>query len=380
MGEISAEYFYKAQNGDKSAFDLIYNFYIKIVYDCLSKSKGFFLRSVDENDYISAGFYAFYKAIMSFEPEKGYTFSTYAYPVITNELKTVNIRNSTIQKKFESNIESLDSPKTITDGDGVIKDIDFINEIIDDEFKDSDAKLNIDILVDKIQELLTPRSFDMFKMLSMGYTHEMIGKKYGITGVAVDKQLVQDRKYLKKIISKSNKARLRPREENPYYYDMYEYLYNGKEKPLTEEELKEQEEIKILKKLNKIFSGVFNFDVLYNKRVLDLTADEILEKMGVQVCWDYIYKKSQKSRRAVYNFIKIANEIYNQAESGVTFEELSKKYNISEDEVIFFYDLKNYLDGEDFPIVDGRPIFEKYSKYLSSNWAIIKKIEEGMTL
>lgn len=377
MGDLSAKFFYEAQNNDKSTLEFIYDYYKKIVYDCLSKSKGFFLRSVDEDDYISAAFYGLYKAIKIFDPSKGNAFSSFAYPVIMNEIKTVNVRNSTLQKKFEENVVSLDNYMSITESDGGMKNLNTIRDVMDDEYYDSDAKLNADILLTKVKSLLSDRSFDMFTMLSLGYTHETIGKKYSITKEAVDKQLVNDRKYIKNLIKNSNKAHMNYLNNvsyDRYYLEMYDFLYNDKRKPLTDEEIKNEKEREILEKLNYIFCGVFNFDILYSRKVLDMTAEEVMEKLNINFARNYLYKKSERSKRAIDNFIKIADEIYFEAEFGVTFENLAKKYGISEDEVIFFYDLKNYLDGEDLPIVDGKPIFEKYSTYLNSNWDIMKKI------
>ena len=206
MGNLSNEYFIQAQSGNKAAQEFVYKYYRKIIFDCLSQCSGILLKRVEFQTYEDAASDALLRAIMTFDVERGFMFSSYAYPIIKNAIKVVNRDNSTLQKKFDQSVQSLDATYTITDNDGVQKDVEIADELMSERFSNSESKLNIDIMVEKMRELLPQRSFEMFYLASIGYSLEAIGKKYGLTMAGVDKQLSKDRKYNRQTYALANKV------------------------------------------------------------------------------------------------------------------------------------------------------------------------------
>ena len=389
MGNLSKEYFLKAQAGDTATQEFVYKYYRKIIFDCLSQCSGILLRRVEFQTYEDAASDALFRAIMTFDVEKGFMFSSYAYPIIKNAIKVVNRDNSTMQKKFDQAMFSLDETYSVTDGDGVQKEISIADERMPENFLDTTAKLNIDIMVEKMKDLLPQRSFEMFYLASIGYTLEAIGKKYGLTMAGVDKQLSKDRKYIRQTYALANQVYMLkqtklddasiakqlniPLDMVSYYKDMYDYLYNGSPKPQTLEEQEENREKYILTKLNPLLQGSTKFDILYCRKIMELSTEDTMEKCGIKVAPNYLYKQSERARRVIHNFVTISNNLHTQATSNVSFCDLAKKYNISEDDVLYFYDLHEYLflDGE-APILDSKDIFERYAKPLNTNWPIIQ--------
>ena len=393
MGNLNREYFLKAQAGDNATIEFVYKYYRKIMYDCLSQCNGIILRRVDFQTYEDAASDALLRAIMTFDPDKGFAFSSYAYPIIKNAIKVTTRNNSTMQKKFDQAVMSMDETYSVTDGDGVVKDISIAEERMPQNFSDSTAKLNIDIMVEKIKELLPTRSYEMFYLASVGYTLEAIGKKYGLTMAGVDKQLSKDRKYIRQIYDIANKAhmlklgRLDSADiakklniaENmvSYYQDMYDYLYNGSPKPLTPEEQEEKKDKYILTKLNPLLQGSGKFDILYCKKVLDLNAEDTMKQCGIKVAPNYLYKVGERARRVVHNFVTIGDKVTTLANGGMPFSAIAKKYGLSEDDVLYFYDLHSYLfaDGEE-PIIESKAVFERYAKPTNTNWPIMQTLLE----
>ena len=389
MGNLSNEYFIQAQSGNKAAQEFVYKYYRKIIFDCLSQCSGILLKRVEFQTYEDAASDALLRAIMTFDVEKGFMFSSYAYSIIKNSIKVVNRDNSTLQKKFDQSVQSLDATYTITDNDGVQKDVEIADELMSERFSNSESKLNIDIMVEKMKELLPQRSFEMFYLASIGYSLEAIGKKYGLTMAGVDKQLSKDRKYIRQTYALANqvymlkKDRLDdatiskqlnlPLDMVGYYCDMYDYLYNGAVKPKTTKEKEEEKEKYILEKLKPLLQGSSKFDILYFRKIKDMSVEDTMEKCGIKVAPNYLYKQSERARRVIHNFVTIGNNLHTQATSNVSFCDLAKKYNISEDDVLYFYNLHEYLflDGEP-PILDSKDIFERYAKPLNTNWPIIQ--------
>ena len=393
MGNLSKEYFLKAQAGDNATIEFVYKYYKKIMYDCLSQCSGIILRRVDFQTYEDAASDALLRAIMTFDPDKGFAFSSYAYPIIKNAIKVTTRDNSTMQKKFDQMVTSLDETYSVTDGDGVQKEISIADERMPENFLDTTAKLNIDIMVEKMKELLPQRSFEMFYLASVGYTLEAIGKKYGLTMAGVDKQLSKDRKYIRQTFALANNVYVLKAQmiDNTtiakqlnidesmvaYYQDMYDYLYNGSTKPLTPEEKEEKKDKYLLTKLNPLLQGSGKFDILYCKKMLDLNAEETMAKCGIKVAPNYLYKVSERTRRVVHNFVTIGDKISTLANGGMPFSAIAKKYGLSEDDVLYFYDLHGYLfnDG-DAPIIDSKAVFERYAKPTNTNWPIMQTLLE----
>ncbi|MBQ7351921.1 MAG: hypothetical protein IJW59_03555 [Clostridia bacterium] len=393
MAELNSGYFLKAQQGDESTIEFVFNYYKKIIYDCLNKYRNSFLKTVDPEDYEAEAMYALFNAIMHFDTERGNSFSVLAYTSINNALKKVNIKNSSFQRKFESSCVSLEESISFTGQDGDVDSVNNYERLIDDDFENSIAYLNIEIMVEKMKDLLSERSFEMFNMASSGYTLEQIGEKYGLTGFGVDKQLSKDRKYIRDIYKKSNqvyslflnnfsKERIAELlkmsvEDVDYYIDMYNYLYNGEQKTLRQQEKDELSEYFAIKRLNNIFNGSTMFDILYSRKILNMSVEESMQYCGIKVSENYLYKQSERARRTLINFKKLSEKIRELSFQGKTFKDIGDMLNIDFDEVVFFYDYADFIVGNcDMVVEDSKKIFDKYSRFLKSNWEIMKRIEE----
>ena len=391
--KVDIEDFKKAREGDKSALIRIYVANKKIIYDCLSKAEGSFLRGVERQVYEDACSDALIRAIIGFDETRGSTFNSWAYPVLKNAIKVVNRNHCTEQGKFERAVEYFEDKTKVTDSDGVEKEIDIRDELIDDPHIHSSAKLNQEIMVEKIKSLLTDRSYDMFQMSAAGYSLEEIGDRFGISKHGADKQLSKDRKYIRDIFANSGavyrlaqQGKKYPQiatmlgmdiEMVEYYHKMYLHIYFDGQKPLTREEREDRDRRVMLHKLYPLLKGSSRFDVLFSRKILGLSPEETMQRCGIKVAPNYIYRQSERASRTIDNFLKISEVIHTAGNHGEMFDSMARKYKISEDDVVFFYDLYEYLrlDGE-APEIDTRAVFERYGKPTNSNWKIMQIIQE----
>ena len=184
MGNLSNEYFIQAQSGNKAAQEFAYKYYRKIIFDCLSQCSGILLKRVEFQTYEDAASDALLRAIMTFDVEKGFMFSSYAYPIIKNAIKVVNRGRNMETGLYQ---ESVGKAKVVSlDGSAMLK-VSFFGPFysgynvlaIDDEYKYalvagsnykylwmlSREKSMPNYIQDKYMEVAEKAGFDTYKLI-----------------------------------------------------------------------------------------------------------------------------------------------------------------------------------------------------------------------
>ncbi len=83
--EENRQLFERARNGDNAAYERLADLNMKLVHNLagrLSQSTG-----LEYDELVGAGCLGLTKAIQSFDADRGFAFSTYAFPIITGEMK-----------------------------------------------------------------------------------------------------------------------------------------------------------------------------------------------------------------------------------------------------------------------------------------------------
>jgi RNA polymerase sporulation-specific sigma factor len=148
-----------------------------LVITVIQKKFPFILRSMDKEDYIQEGMLALYKAMLGYNETKQYSFSTYAYCLIKNNLISQCIQRVENKVKQDLNNNVISLHHEIKDTDRV-----YLLDILP-------SKCNIENIVsnkidhkekyDLIKNCLTKKSAIVFEMLCKNISRPAIAKQLG---------------------------------------------------------------------------------------------------------------------------------------------------------------------------------------------------------
>ncbi len=187
--EEEKQCFIGLKNGDPEAEEKLIRHNLRLVAHIAKKFSSTYK---DQDELISVGSIGLMKAVKSFEPSKGHSFSTYAARCIQNEILML-LRS---QKKFQAEI-SIDE-KIGTDKDG--NDISLI-DVLQDPSSNIQDKAETKVLYEKLIR-------EMPKVLNER-EREIIELRYGLYGMApmtqheIAKMLGISRSYISRIEKKA---------------------------------------------------------------------------------------------------------------------------------------------------------------------------------
>lgn len=144
---------------------------------------------IDDEELFDVGVLALCKAVNTFDPSKGYQFSTYAAHLIHNEICMYFY----YQKKCVQPIVSLDVPISMEEKQAPSFDADLTyKDLLKDPRSVEDA-VTTKMLLEWMQKNLKQREWDMVKLRLSGKTHQEIAQKYGISRAMVSRifQIIQ---------------------------------------------------------------------------------------------------------------------------------------------------------------------------------------------
>ncbi|MBQ8396677.1 MAG: sigma-70 family RNA polymerase sigma factor [Clostridia bacterium] len=133
---------------------------------------GLRIAGIDEpdEDWMQNGRMWLWKACLTYDPEKGYKFSTLAVTAVYRAAKNMRIYQERLRRR--GSVSSL----THENEEGEDEQID----ITDDDW-DPDARLRLDDFWHAAEQKLKPRELDMLRMSAQGCTYADIGRAFGIS-------------------------------------------------------------------------------------------------------------------------------------------------------------------------------------------------------
>lgn len=184
-GKTDEELVELAQN-NKSAATVLFSRYSRLIS---IKSEIYAYSNTDSDDLRQEGFLAFLKAIVSFEPKRGFRFSTFIEVCVVNRIRTVLATASKRSLRTES-----------------IDDIIEADELSVDETPESIYlyKEFITELSSGIKSALSLTESKVFDLYMKGLSYRSIAVKLGVSEKTVDNAIQRARKKIRVLISKLN--------------------------------------------------------------------------------------------------------------------------------------------------------------------------------
>lgn len=138
------------------------------------------------DELLSTAYESALVAAETFDPAKGFTFTTYSHKVIWRDLtdELVRWRSNTSATEYEMRFEAeMDQQR----GGDPERSGDFLHEDVNaalmvDPFDDIDGQLDAERDAAKVRAALNEREFLTLALTAEGYTPKEIGQKLGITG------------------------------------------------------------------------------------------------------------------------------------------------------------------------------------------------------
>lgn len=237
--KITKEDYIKAKTDEKT-FEKVFRANIRLVGYCEKKYCALFTEKFNQGEYENALEFGLYKAIMMFDPNRN-NFSTYAIPVMLNEVKMLNRNNNSKTMQNFSKCFSLDEAVVINSKDGdsmLFEDIlsdgtyEQAQESLLEEFPDVQRLYSV--IPDSLQEVLERLSVGepQWKIaLDMDMSQSWISRLVRRIG----KNILQFLKTISAVKlcaekglddeSIAKKLNLESGKKIKYYIDAYNYLY-----------------------------------------------------------------------------------------------------------------------------------------------------------
>lgn len=166
-----------------------------IIYKVMNE---FYIKPSDKEDYFSIGLVGLWKAIETYQKDKGFAFSTYAYTVIRKEFwKEISYRNA--KKRNDANIYcSID--QNVSDGEG--KEMSYSNLIMSEEkgYTNIQNKMEIDSIFEEFGAYLSEREKMVLSYYLQSYSFRDIADSEGITQQSVNQSFNHAIEKLKALI------------------------------------------------------------------------------------------------------------------------------------------------------------------------------------
>ena len=189
----------KVKNGDEEAFNIILEDHKRIIYKLIYSHQienGDFM--LDFESLVQEGNIALYKAVFSYEENKGMSFTSYAYMVLRARLNTV-IRDE--MKKYEDEHYSIDCCENID------YHIAMSNLTIAENPLTYHKELEFKKTLDEFISKLSYEDQQIIEMRSDNLSYKNISERLNINSKRIDNRLRVLRKKLKKYL-----------EENEWFY------------------------------------------------------------------------------------------------------------------------------------------------------------------
>lgn len=177
------------KNGNKEAFNILYEGYRKMIYKIIYShklEKGDYLMDIDS--LFQEGCIALYNAVFSYREEKGMSFTSYAYMAINGRINTY-IRDT--YKKSEEENTSLENTCNI----------DYLISRSSYNLSDNPVKYHHEMeLKRKLNDFMSTLPSEDKKIISMrnnNYTYKQISKRLNISTKHIDNRLTILRKKLR---------------------------------------------------------------------------------------------------------------------------------------------------------------------------------------
>ena len=153
--------------------------------------------ALEWDDFFQAGCIGLINAAKKFDPERGFCFSTYAYPVIKNEI--IKMLNNLRPEEFTEIEQGMTSLNAEINGDDEDKKCELIDLISDDtalftdniEFRSS--YLDVLEMIRNNEKSVTEKDVEIFDLVLQGYTPEDICRSTGY-----EKKMVNTRIFMMK--------------------------------------------------------------------------------------------------------------------------------------------------------------------------------------
>lgn len=158
-----------AKQGDEQALEELYHQYRPLVY---ALRKKYYLRDLDEQDWLQEGFIVFYDCLCAFESSHGASLGSFFKRAFENRVRSL-IRREFAYKR-QSNIGAVSFEQTITDG---FEDLcEYTNDfqdplqqiLVQEAFEESKASLSsleleaLSLCLEKPTETLDPSLFSAY--------------------------------------------------------------------------------------------------------------------------------------------------------------------------------------------------------------------------
>lgn len=161
-GKEEEELFEKYHNGDKNAEELLIKHNLRLVAFIAKKYKNY----NEQEELISVGSIGLLKAVKTYKPSTGNSFSTYASRCIENEILML-FRN---QKKYNNEISLEENIGTDKEGNTIS-----LIEILSDEGEDNVAHVvEQNIIIDEVVKIINEKL--------EAREREVIARRYGLFG------------------------------------------------------------------------------------------------------------------------------------------------------------------------------------------------------
>lgn len=131
------------------------------------------------------------KAAQTYNPNAGFTFSTYAIKVMCNEMKMA-FRKCVSKSRVPRDLVSSYNQQVATDAD---VDSEFIDIMASSE--NVEYKVLSKLAIERTKEKVSPRVAKMLSYLAMGYTNERVGDIMGCSHNYVEKMKIKFRELYK---------------------------------------------------------------------------------------------------------------------------------------------------------------------------------------
>jgi RNA polymerase sporulation-specific sigma factor len=190
----------RGQNGDRAAIDELFADYKGYLR---RKASGYYLAGHTFDDVVQIASIGLYDAVLTFKPEKGVKFNTFAIMCMESRLKSAVTESCTLKNSVLNNGLSL-LREISEDGEDTFMDVlqDTAPFMPDELVVD---KLTCEDIMRKIKKLLSSLEFDIMSLHIKGRSARQISKDLGKSYKLIDNAMQRSRRKLKeKLVLEEN--------------------------------------------------------------------------------------------------------------------------------------------------------------------------------
>jgi len=193
--DTSVDLINRIKNGDERSFEVLLEnnrkIIYKIIYDHNLKIGDYM---IDEDNLFQEGCIALYKAVFSFEPEKGMSFSSYAYMIVRGHVN--NYYRDNVKKRNEEfySIDSIENPEY---------HMSLASTSVSDNPSEYHREREFENKLNRFIETLDIEDRQILEMRSNNHSYKDISDRLDINTKRVDNRLRLLRKRLKEYLEEN---------------------------------------------------------------------------------------------------------------------------------------------------------------------------------